>query len=126
MLLWPVFEGQMLTAGVMGLIKRFRYLLITPSLLQLLTPEELKGVVAHEIGHIRKNHMFFYLLFFGGYALLALLFYQLLTQYLLTQPEVLSSPAGRPILRACSPAVHGSPGAFPGPLFPFSFRLFHA
>ncbi len=88
-LLWPVFEGQMLTAGVMGLIKRFRYLLITPSLLQLLTPEELKGVVAHEIGHIRKKHMFFYLLFFGGYALLALLFYQLVSRYLLTQPEIL-------------------------------------
>ena len=88
-LLWPVFEGQMLTAGVMGLIKRFRYLLITPSLLQLLTPEELKGVVAHEVGHIRKHHLFFYLLFFAGYALLALLFYQVVGQYLLTQPEIL-------------------------------------
>ncbi len=88
-LLWRVFEGQMLTAGVMGLIKRFRYLLITPSLLQLLTPEELKGVVAHEIGHIRKQHMFFYLLFFGGYALLALLFYQWVSRHLLTQPEIL-------------------------------------
>jgi Zn-dependent protease with chaperone function len=89
LLLWPVFEGQMLTAGVMGLVKRFRYLLITPSLLQLLDLEELKGVVAHEIGHIRKKHMLFYLLFFAGYALLALLFYQLVSQHLLTQPEIL-------------------------------------
>ncbi|MBI5586301.1 MAG: M48 family metalloprotease [Deltaproteobacteria bacterium] len=88
-LLWPVFEGQMLTAGVMGLVKRFRYLLITPALLQLLDPEELKGVVAHEIGHIRKKHLFFYLLFFAGYVLIALLFYQLASRYVLTRPEVL-------------------------------------
>ena len=88
-LLWPVFEGQMLTAGVMGLVKRFRYLLITPSLLNLLEPEELKGVVAHEIGHIRKKHLFFYLLFFGGYALMALLFYQFAGRHLLTRPAVL-------------------------------------
>lgn len=88
-LLWPVFEGQMLTAGVMGLVKRFRYLLITPALLQVLDPEELKGVVAHEIGHIRKKHMFFYLLFFAGYVLIALLFYQLFSRHLLARPEIL-------------------------------------
>jgi Zn-dependent protease with chaperone function len=88
-LLWPVFEGQMMTAGVMGLVKRFRYLLITPALLQVLDPAELQGVVAHEIGHIRKKHMFFYLLFFAGYVLIALLFYQLFSRHLLTRPDIL-------------------------------------
>lgn len=73
-LLWPAFGGQALTAGVMGLVRRFRYLLITPSLLDLLDHEELKGVTAHEIGHIRKRHMLFYLAFFAGYVLLAVFF----------------------------------------------------
>ncbi len=74
--LWPAFGGHMLTAGVMGLIKRFRYLLITPALLDLLEPEELKGVVAHEIGHIRKKHLIFYLGFFVGYVVLTVFFSQ--------------------------------------------------
>ena len=70
-LYWPIFGGRMLTAGVMGLIKRFRYILVTPSLLKLLEPEEVDAVIAHEIGHIKKYHLVFYLLFFVGYLLLS-------------------------------------------------------
>ena len=90
-LLWPAFEGKMLTAGVMGLVKRFRYLLITPYLLEVLDPEELKGVVAHEIGHIRKRHLFFYLSFFAGYALLAVFLSQWIGLQLLHRPDWLAS-----------------------------------
>ena len=68
-LYWPIFGGKMITAGVMGLIKKFRYILVTPSLLQLLEPEEIDAVIAHEIGHIKKNHLLFYLVFFVGYML---------------------------------------------------------
>jgi Zn-dependent protease with chaperone function len=68
---WPLFGGKMVTAGVMGLIRRFRYILVTPSLLSLLAPEEIDAVIAHEIGHIKKKHLLFYLLFFAGYLLLA-------------------------------------------------------
>jgi len=70
-LYWPIFGGKMITAGVMGLIKKFRYILITPSLLQLLEPEEIDAVIAHEIGHIKKKHLLFYLAFFVGYMLLS-------------------------------------------------------
>jgi Zn-dependent protease with chaperone function len=90
MYLWPAFGGSMLTAGVMGLIKRFRYLLITPALLDLLDPEELKGVVAHEIGHIRKKHLLFYLGFFFGYVLLAVFFSQWLSGRLFRYPAILN------------------------------------
>ena len=69
-LYWPIFGGKMITAGVMGLIKTFRYILVTPSLLQLLEPEEVDAVIAHEIGHIKKKHLLFYLAFFVGYMLL--------------------------------------------------------
>ena len=68
-LYWPIFGGKMITAGVMGLVKRFRYILVTNSLLQLLEPEEVDAVIAHEIGHIKKKHLLFYLAFFVGYML---------------------------------------------------------
>jgi len=70
-LYWPIFGGKMITAGVMGLIKKFRYILVTNSLLQLLEPEEVDAVIAHEIGHIKKKHLLFYLAFFVGYMLLS-------------------------------------------------------
>jgi Zn-dependent protease with chaperone function len=70
-LYWPIFGGKMITAGVMGLIKKFRYILVTPSLLKFLEPEEVDAVIAHEIGHIKKKHLLFYLVFFVGYMLLS-------------------------------------------------------
>jgi Zn-dependent protease with chaperone function len=70
-LYWPIFGGKMITAGVMGLIKKFRYILVTRSLLNILDPEEIDAVVAHEIGHVKKKHLLFYLLFFVGYMLLS-------------------------------------------------------
>ncbi|MEJ2658028.1 MAG: M48 family metallopeptidase, partial [Desulfobacterales bacterium] len=39
-LYWPVFGGRMITAAVMGLIKKFRYILVTHGLLDMLEPEE--------------------------------------------------------------------------------------
>ena len=73
-MLWPLYEGKMLTAGVMGLSKRYRYLLITPALLKTLTPYEIEAVLAHEIGHVKKYHLQLYLLLFMGFGLVASLF----------------------------------------------------
>jgi Zn-dependent protease with chaperone function len=69
-MLWPLFGGNMITAGVMGLVRRFRYILVTPALLRHLRPVELDAVIAHEIGHIKKKHMLFYLFFFAAYLIL--------------------------------------------------------
>lgn len=71
-LIWPLFEGRMITAGVMGLVRRFRYVLVTPALLQHLDPDELDAVIFHEIGHIKKHHLFYYLIFFAGYLVVSL------------------------------------------------------
>jgi Zn-dependent protease with chaperone function len=68
---WPIFEGRLLTAGVMGLIKRFRYILVTESLLQILNDNEIDAVMAHEIGHIKRKHLLFYLIFFLGFIVLS-------------------------------------------------------
>ena len=70
-LLWPLFEGRMLTAGVMGLTGRFRYLLVTPALLEATTPEEIEAVMAHELGHVKRFHLQLYLFLFLGFGLLA-------------------------------------------------------
>ncbi|MBW2368241.1 MAG: M48 family metalloprotease, partial [Deltaproteobacteria bacterium] len=51
---WPIFGGQMITAGVMGLVKRFRYILVTDALLRYLSFDELDAVMAHEIGHVKQ------------------------------------------------------------------------
>ncbi len=69
-LLWPLFEGRMLTAGVMGLTGRFRYLLVTPALLEATTPEEMEAVMAHELGHVKRFHLQLYLFLFLGFGLL--------------------------------------------------------
>jgi Zn-dependent protease with chaperone function len=70
-MVWPIFEGQVLTAGVMGMTRKFRYLLVTPALLQAMSPAEVEAVMAHEIGHVKRRHLQLYLLFFLGFGLLA-------------------------------------------------------
>ncbi|MBF0204230.1 MAG: M48 family metalloprotease, partial [Desulfamplus sp.] len=64
---WDLFGGSMITAGVMGLWGKFRYILVTPAMISNLNPEEIDAVIIHEIGHIQKKHIHFYLLFFAGY-----------------------------------------------------------
>jgi Zn-dependent protease with chaperone function len=59
-LYWPIFGGKMITAGVMGLTKKFRYILVTHALIETLSLEELRGVIAHEIGHVKKKHLIKY------------------------------------------------------------------
>ncbi|MDJ0783417.1 MAG: M48 family metalloprotease [Desulfosarcinaceae bacterium] len=68
---WPLFGGRMITAGVMGLVGRFRYILVTDALLQLLNAAEIDAVIAHEIGHIKRRHLLYYLFFFLGYMVVA-------------------------------------------------------
>lgn len=70
-MLWPLYEGKMLTAGVMGISKKYRYVLITPALLNALTPYEIEAVLAHEIGHVKKYHLQLYLVLFLGFGLVA-------------------------------------------------------
>ncbi|KPA15940.1 Peptidase M48, Ste24p [Candidatus Magnetomorum sp. HK-1] len=59
-LYWPIFGGKMITAGVMGLTKKFRYILVTKALIETLSLVEIESVIAHEIGHVKKRHLIKY------------------------------------------------------------------
>jgi Zn-dependent protease with chaperone function len=86
---WPIFGGRMITAGVMGLIPRFRYIMVTDALLQVLSPGEIDQVIAHEIGHVRHKHLVLYLLFFIGFMLVSYLVFPVSSYLLLhTKPTI--------------------------------------
>ncbi|MGD9158082.1 MAG: M48 family metalloprotease [Desulfobacteraceae bacterium] len=69
---WPLLGGKMMTAGIMGIIPGYRYILITESLMEILTPSELNAVMAHEAGHAKYNHQMLLSFFFLGYFILIL------------------------------------------------------
>ncbi|MCG8551196.1 MAG: M48 family metalloprotease [Desulfobacterales bacterium] len=75
-LVWNLFGGSMITAGVMGIVGRFRYILVTPALLACLDDDEIQGVVLHEIGHVYHRHMVFYLFFFAGFIACNFVFFE--------------------------------------------------
>ncbi|MFZ0611702.1 MAG: M48 family metalloprotease [Desulfobacterales bacterium] len=93
-LYWPIFGGRMITAGVMGLIKKFRYILVTTALLDTLDPVEIDAVIAHEIGHVKRYHLVFYLAFFAGFMLLTYATYDLIL-YAVIYTEPLFQAASR-------------------------------
>jgi len=82
-MLWPLFGDEMLTAGIIGILPRWRYILMTKGLLALLDTDELKAVVAHEMGHVRRLHIITYLMFFMCYSLLAYSFHDVIFLFLL-------------------------------------------
>ena len=83
---WPILEGRMMTAGVMGLLPKFRYILITDSLLNILSEEELKSVMAHEMGHIKYRHILFYILFLLGYMAISFGLFEVFFYVMVMQP----------------------------------------
>ncbi|HJX34359.1 MAG TPA: M48 family metalloprotease [Desulfatiglandales bacterium] len=83
---WPIFEGRMVTAGIMGVMPRYRYILITDSLMEILSVEELKAVMAHEVGHAKYGHLFFYVLFFLGYIAISFGLFEIFSNILAFNP----------------------------------------
>jgi len=111
MLIWPLFEGRVLTAGVIGLLGRYRYLLVTPALLEALSQQELEAVIAHETGHVKKHHLLLYLLLFVGFGVILLctqpliylvlrtrLFYELLFGYEGDATSLITVLTGGPVV----------------------------
>ncbi len=83
--IWPLFEGRVITAAVMGIIPGMRYVMITPALLQHLSRQELDAVMAHEIGHIKRKHMLLYLFIISGFSIMTGFVLEPFTLFLLSR-----------------------------------------
>ncbi len=59
--LWEPGGGNTQNAAAVGLAPPFRYLFLTPALVKEMNREELDAVILHELGHVRKYHLLFYL-----------------------------------------------------------------
>lgn len=59
MLTWPVMEPS-LTAAILGVNPKYRYVMFTPSLLKEFPDEEIEAILAHEIGHSKHKHLLIY------------------------------------------------------------------
>ncbi len=55
-LLWQT-NGSLINAAVIGLIPQIRYILMSDALLDQLSEDQTKAVMAHEIAHIKFKHM---------------------------------------------------------------------
>jgi Zn-dependent protease with chaperone function len=64
-LLWNTRNG-MANAMVIGLLPWLRYVVFTDRLLDEFSPDEIEAVFGHEVGHVRHQHMLYYLLFLLG------------------------------------------------------------
>jgi Zn-dependent protease with chaperone function len=85
-MLWDTQNMGLITAGVMGLVAPFRYLLITPGLMKLLNEDEILAVVSHEVGHVKKRHHILYLMFFIGFINLLILAWLVFNLFLFYTP----------------------------------------
>jgi STE24 endopeptidase len=65
LLLWRTFGG-LLNAAVMGVVGPLRYILMTDALLESLPLKQVEAVMAHEIAHVRRHHMFWLLIVAAG------------------------------------------------------------
>ncbi len=78
-LLWPSKGLGMCTAGVLGFMPYFRYLLLTPCLISYLTYPEIMAVLSHEAEHIKRRHMLWYLIIIFAYIFVFYRVVELLT-----------------------------------------------
>ena len=62
LLVW-LSGGMIANAGVMGLIGRVRYVLLSDALLEQMEQRQIKAIFAHEAGHIISHHLFYAMLF---------------------------------------------------------------
>jgi Zn-dependent protease with chaperone function len=79
--LWTVMRHH-LTAGIIGVLPRFRYIMLTPSLIGKLSTEEIEAIIAHEIGHNRYKHLLLYPFILLGMMISAALFFIFSSHYL--------------------------------------------
>lgn len=71
---WTIMHDQ-LTAGIIGIVPRFRYIMFTDRLLKELPPESIEAILVHEIGHNTHRHLLIYPFIFAGMIVSSGLFF---------------------------------------------------
>ncbi len=56
LLVWRT-SGTMINGAVLGVVRPWRYILLTDALLEQLSERQVEAVMAHEIAHVRKAHL---------------------------------------------------------------------
>ena len=77
-IVWRTGSRLFATAFVIGLVSPFRYVFITDALLKRLDEDEILAVFAHELGHVKHNHLWWLLGFVVSFTALVLAAEQLL------------------------------------------------
>ncbi len=90
---WSVLPHA-ITAGIIGVIPRFRYVMFTPKLLEMLAPEQIEAILVHEIGHSKHKHLLLYPLVILGMGVSVALFFVLFDHLL----DFSFSPTFAPVL----------------------------
>ncbi|MDR3089050.1 MAG: M48 family metalloprotease [Desulfobulbaceae bacterium] len=68
--IWPLFEGRMMTAAVMGIVPGLRFILLTPAMIESVSRDELFAVLAHELSHVKHHHLIWYVLLLAAFSAL--------------------------------------------------------
>ena len=71
---WSIMHDQ-LTAGIVGVVPSFRYVMFTDRLLRELPAESIEAILAHEIGHNARGHLWIYPFILMGMIVAAGLFF---------------------------------------------------
>jgi Zn-dependent protease with chaperone function len=92
-------DGQYLNAAVAGLLPAARYVFVTDGLLRYLRDDEMEAVIAHELGHVRRRHLWLRL------ALLGLPLWLVAHVQAWSPPQVETTAAWRAALAASLPVA---------------------
>jgi Zn-dependent protease with chaperone function len=57
--IWSLMP-HLMSAAILGIVGKFRYVLFTPKLLNRLPSQSIVAILAHEIGHAKHRHLLFY------------------------------------------------------------------
>ena len=80
LLLWRTYGGT-INAAVTGLIAPLRYILLTDGLLDLVSRDGVEAVMAHELAHVCKRHLFWLLAWAIGWLFLVILVFDHLAEF---------------------------------------------
>jgi len=106
LLLWRTY-GNVVNAAVMGLIAPVRYILLTDGLLERMSKEQVEAVMAHEIAHVKKKHLFWLIAVAGSLLTVLQLFWAVVVMFGINALLPLG-PADRGHQFAAAPASQAS------------------